>query len=139
MRKTLLISLIGLLLMSSCASGPIKKNKDGVTVKLQQESPTDTRLVRLSVLNEKIIRVSATPDEKFADKESLVVVPQTKDVKFEVIESDSTVTVATSCMSASVNLSNGQVVFRDSIGKILAAEDPNGRSFKPIEVEGSKG
>ena len=65
------------MLLSSCASGPIKnnKNRDGVTVKLRQDVPTDTRLVRLSVLDEKIIRVSATPDEKFSDKESLVVVP----------------------------------------------------------------
>ena len=139
MRKIAFLSLAGLMLLASCATGPIKKNKDGVTVKLEQNSPEDTRLVRLSVLNEKIIRVSATPDEKFADKESLVVVPQERKVEFNVVETDSTVSVVTSCMSASVNLTTGQVVFRDSVGKVLAAEEPNGRTFNPIEVEGRKG
>ena len=75
MKKSIFLSLASLLLMAACASGPITKNKDGVTVKLQQDSPTATRLVRLTVMDEKIIRVSATPDQKFIDKESLVVVP----------------------------------------------------------------
>lgn len=139
MFKKITFSLASLLLLAGCASGPIQKHKDGVTVRLTQNSPQDTRLVRLTVMGEKIIRVSATPDEKFTDNESLVVITQKDDVKFEVIESDSTVAVKTSCISASVNLSNGQVVFCDSVGKVIAAEDPNGRTFNPIEVEGKKG
>ena len=134
-----IFSFIGILLLTSCGGAQIKKNKDGVTVRLQQETPTDTRLVRVSVINEKIIRVSATPDETFIDKESLVVVPQDNHIKFNIEETDSTVKVSTACMSATVNLKSGHVVFRNQDGNIIAAEDPEGRSFSPIEAEGRKG
>lgn len=140
MRKTLFMLLLaGLLLLTACACGNVKKNEDGVIVKLHKEKPTDTRLVRLLVIDDKIIRVSATPDETFADVESLIVLPQKKNVKFDVFENDSLVTVATSNLRVSVNLLSGQVVFRDSTGNIVAAEDPSGRSFQPVEKEGKKG
>ena len=139
MTKTVSIAVMALLLLAGCASGPVTRNKDGVTVKLQQATPEDARLVRLSVLNEKIIRVSATPDEKFTDNPSLVVLPQNGKTEFDVVQTDSTVEVSTRCLSASVNLTSGQVIFCDSTGKVIAAEDPNGRTFKPIEVEGKKG
>ena len=139
MNKKIFFPILLLMVLSACASGTIKENEDGVTVKLQQADPMDTRLVRLSVVSEKIIRVSATPDDKFADPASLVVMPREKDVKFKVVKTDTTVGVATSCLSADVNISTGQVVFRDSVGRVVAAEDPDGRSFRPIEVEGKKG
>lgn len=139
MRKTLLLSMTGVLLLAGCASGPINKNKDGVTIKLIQNSPEATRLVRLTVIDEKIIRVSATPDEEFADNESLVVVPQKNYTDYKIIENDSMAGVTTSKLSATVNLKTGQVIFCDSTGKIIVAEDPSGRNFIPIEVEGKKG
>lgn len=126
-------------LVASCSSGPIKKNKDGVTVTLQQNQPNDARLVRLTVLGEKIIRVSATPDNKFVDEESLVVLPIENNTPFEIIETDSNVTVATMSLRASVNLNDGRVTFADSTGHVIAREDVDGRSFSPIEVEGKKG
>ncbi|MCH5231388.1 MAG: DUF5110 domain-containing protein [Muribaculaceae bacterium] len=138
-KKTRIFYFIGVLLLTSCGGAQIKKNKDGVTVRLQKETPTDTRLVRVSVINEKIIRVSATPDETFIDKESLVVVPQDNHIKFNIEETDSTVKVSTACMSATVNLKSGHVVFTNQDGKIIVAEDPEGRSFSPIEAEGRKG
>lgn len=137
--KYVWLSLLTVLLMAGCASGPVHRNADGVTVELPQSSPDQPRLVRLAVMDEKIIRVSATPDKKFADVPSLVVVPQEKKVEFDVSESDTAVVVTTRFVSASVNLTNGQVVFRDSLGRVVAAEEPGGRKFTPIEVEGKKG
>ena len=139
MLKPISLTLAGLILFSGYAFGSVTKNKDGVTVKLEQTSPQSTQLVRLSVVGDKIIRVSATPDNSFVDSQSLVVVPQKQNVNFNVTENGNSVTVTTSFMSASVDTKTGQVVFRDKSGKIIAAEDPNGRTFNPIEVEGKKG
>ena len=79
MKSSIILSFATLMLLASCG-GAVTKNNDGVTVKLNQDNPNDTRLVRLTVMDEKIIRVSATPDDKFADQESLVVLPKSKDV-----------------------------------------------------------
>ena len=139
MKKILFLVFTIILLLPSFSTGPVVRNKDGVTVKLRPNAPYDTRLVRLSVINDKIIRVSATPDDNFADPKSLVALPQQHEVNYETIITDTTVTLATPYLEATVNFSTGQVSFRDNSGKLLAQEDPNGRSFTPIEVEGKKG
>lgn len=138
MFKSAFVSLIFLLFLAGCASDSVIKTKDGITVRMTQDSPNDARLIRLSVMSDKIIRVSATPDGKFIDDPSLVVIPRENDVNFDIIETDSTVAVSTRYVTASVNRSTGQVVFRDSVGKVIVAEDPSGRTFNPIEIEGKK-
>ena len=139
MLKSGFLFAAALILLAGCAGAPFTKQKDGIIVRLDQKKPTDTRLVRLQVMSDKIIRVSATPDDRFMDDPSLVVVPQSGNVEFRIVETDSVVSVTTRYVSASVNLADGQVVFRDSVGNVIAAEDPAGRSFSPIEVEGRKG
>ena len=85
-----------------------------------------------------LIRVSATPDRKFADTPSLVIVPQDSVPHFDVTDTDSTVSVSTSSITATVSLADGEVLFYDKDGKLILAEDEGGRRFTPIEVEGKK-
>lgn len=139
MLRPFIFTLIAVLLLVGCSSDPVSEHKDGVTVRLAVSAPGQTRLVRLIVMDDNIIRVSATPDESFADVPSLVVVPGRKDVKFQIEKTDTTVAVVTSLISASINRTTGQVVFRDSTGRVVAAEQPGGRIFTPVEAEGKKG
>ena len=48
--------------------------KDGVIIRLKQKRPEDVQSIRLQVINEKIIHVSATPERTFSAKPSLISV-----------------------------------------------------------------
>ncbi|MDE5749662.1 MAG: DUF4968 domain-containing protein, partial [Duncaniella sp.] len=115
----------------------VSPTEKGVTVTLDPQAENQPRLVRLQALGDKIIRVSATPDATFADTPSLVTVPQTAEVAYKVVETDTAVSIVTPTLSASVSLPSGTVRFYNADGSLIAAEDS--RSFSPIEVEGRRG
>ena len=137
--KNISSCLLAGLLLGSC-SGVCEQTDNGVIVKVQQEGNTGVRLVRLEVMGDKLIHVSATPEGKFADSQSLVVVPQKERVPFNVIQQGDTVTVVTDDVRASVLASTGEVWFADEDGNMILRENKGGgKTFAPIEAEGTKG
>ena len=131
--------LLAGLLLGSC-SGIYEQTENGVIVKVQQKGDTDVRLVRLQVMGNKLIHVSATPEHKFADPQSLIVIPQKEQTPFEVEQQGDTVTVLTEDVRASVLASTGEVWFTDEDGNMILRENKGGgKTFVPIEVEGTKG
>jgi len=125
--------------LTACGSSKYQKNDTGITVNVAQQQDTDVRKVRLQVFGDKIIRVSATPDNEFSQDTSLVVLPYQGKVSFDVEETDSTVSVVTSQIKATVSLASGDVNFYDKTGRLIVKEAEGGREFSPIEVEGTKG
>lgn len=111
--------------------------KDGVVV-----TAPDVK-VRVRVINDKIMRVSATPEQEFKADSSLVVLPKfqgnANNPQFTVTEKKGTVEVSTSQIKAVINEKNGQVKFYDHKGKELLAENQNGRTFTPRVTDGVKG
>ena len=105
------VSVLTAMLAVSCAPGKYEKTDKGIIVNVASSEENATRKVRLQVLGDKIIRVSATPDKKFADEQSLVVVPQQGKTEYSVEETDSTVSVLTSEVKAVVALATGDVKF----------------------------
>ena len=138
--KTRILSLLfAAFVLASCA-GAYRQNESGVTVKVQEPTEGGPRLVRLEVLGDKLIHVSATPDRKFADPQSLIIVQQTGATEFAVSEDDGVVSVSTESIVASVSVATGEVWFTDIEGNpILAEQAGGGKTFEPIEVEGTKG
>ena len=127
------------MVMTGCSEGKYSKNDNGITVNLTPATENGVRKVRLQVLGDKIIRVSATPDKKFANDGSLVVVPQENKTQFTVEEADSAISVITSEVRATVSLASGDVKFYDKDGRLIVSEADGGREFSPIEVEDTKG
>ncbi len=117
----------------------VSANPAELTVRLAEPASDSTLTLRLRPISEKIIRVTASPDSLLPPDASLAVVRQQSDTPFSITETDSTVTLTTSALSATVTLANGSVTFRDKFGKLIAAEQTAGRTFSPIEVEGTKG
>lgn len=132
------IALAGLL-AASCATGKYQKSDNGITVNVASTDENSVKKVRLQVIGDKIIRVTATPDDKFAPDASLVTVPQSAKPEFKVEETDSTVTVVTADVRATVSLASGDVKFYNTDGKLIVSEADGGREFSPIEVEGTRG
>lgn len=129
MRKRYFIYLFALASLASCTNQDVKKEGQQVTVKVQQG---DSKLVRFEVLGDKIIRVSATAENRFADRQSLIVVPQHKKTNFRVEEKEDTVTVSTDAISANVLKTTGEIWFTDQEGNIILEEQKGGgKSFSP--------
>lgn len=99
--------LIAVLLLASC-TGAYKTNVDGVTVRLQNPVEGGPRLVRLEVLGEKLIRVSATPERRFSDSQSLIIVPQSSASGFTLNENEGILTLKTSELTAEVTLASAR-------------------------------
>ena len=137
--KLTFLSFVALAVLGAC-TGTVRQDENGVTVKVQQPVENGPALVRLEVMGEKLIRVSATPDRKFADPQSLVVLPVIEKTAFEVTQEGETVTVSTSAVKTNVCTATGAVWFTDiEDNVILAEQNGGGKTFEPIEVEGTHG
>jgi alpha-D-xyloside xylohydrolase len=101
---------------------PVKKVKEG-----------GAQVVRLQVVNDNIIRVQATPENKLPEKQSLIIVKQTQAPKFTVTDGDE-VCVKAARVEARVDKKTGGVTFYDGNGKLLLKEAKNGKTFKPFRV-----
>ena len=140
MKTKLILSSLSVMMLLGACSGVCKVTENGVTVKVQRHVEDGPALVRLEVLGEKLIHVSATPERRFADPESLVILPAEQNTPFEVEYRGDTVTVVTSAVRANVLKSTGEVWFTDIDGQMLLREETGGgKSFAPIEVEGTHG
>lgn len=132
--------LLAGLLVCSCTEKIYEQTNDGVVVKVRQKNDAGANLVRLQVMGDKLIHVSATPEKHFADVQSLIIVPQKGQTPFTVACQGDTVTVSTEAIGASVLASTGEVWFTDKDGNMILREDKGGgKTFTPIEVEGTKG
>lgn len=74
--KNISYCLLAGLIFGSCSGKVYEQTDNGVIVKVQQKGEQNARLVRFQVMGDKLIHVSATPDSKFADSKSLIIVPQ---------------------------------------------------------------
>ncbi|MBO5444469.1 MAG: DUF5110 domain-containing protein [Muribaculaceae bacterium] len=131
--KGMILLLLSAMLTQNIVAEGYNTVKDGVVVS------TPSGDVRLRVIDEKIIRVSATPGNTFAEDASLVVLPVKGTPKFTVTDGNGCVNVITSEIKAVVSEKTGAVSFFDKYGKKILQENQNGRSFTPITVEGTSG
>ena len=97
----------------------------------------EARVVRLQVVDDGIIRVSATSEETLPKKEaSLIVVreKQERTPQFSVKEDETSVRVETRKVTAVVAKANGRMTFLDTKGKVLLQEAMHGKTFKEFHV-----
>ena len=128
------------LLLGSCNDKVFQPTENGVIVRIQQKNENQPQLVRLQVVGEKLIHVSATPLGKFSKEKSLIAIPPEEQVPFTVLQSGDTISVSTQEVKASVLSSTGEVWFTDKNGKLILQENKGGgKHFIPIEIEGRKG
>lgn len=135
-----LLACVAATLLVGCESGAYKETAQGVIVKVQNQVNADSvgylspKLVRLQVMGEKIIHVSATAEDKFADKQSLIIIPQKEKTPYTVAQLGDTITIATKSIKANVLSSTGEVWFTDSLDNIIVHEqNGGGKEFTPYE------
>lgn len=137
MKHNFILLTVSLLLGAGSTAFADGYTKQGNTVTIAVSSPQakGAKTVRLQVINDKIIRVVATPEDKFPEKQSLIVVKQPEYNAFTVTENGGDVIVKTDDVSATVNKADGRVTFRDEEGRILLSEAAEGgKIFTPFRV-----
>ncbi|WP_313343965.1 TIM-barrel domain-containing protein [Stenotrophomonas sp.] len=92
--------------------------------------------VRLELVDDNIVRVSAEPKGDFTRTPSLMRVPLASTPRFKVEQADGSVRLVAAGITADVSEADGHVSFRDAAGKPLLAERAGGRSFAPLGVDG---
>ena len=104
-----------------------------ITIPVKQVKADGAKLVRLQVVNDNIIRVQATSENKLPEKQSLIIVQQSAKPKFSVTDGD-IVRVKAANVEARVDKQTGAIVFYDAQGRLLLKEAENGKSFQKFRV-----
>ena len=125
--------------LSSCVKKEYKTLDDGVIVNVREPVEGGPQKVRLTVMSDRIIRVSATPDKLFHDRSSLIILPDAAhQTGFAVRNSKDEVELQTGGMSAIVSKADGKVRFTDAGGNPISNES-RPAAFTPITVDGTHG
>ena len=120
---------------------PYQKLQDGIQISLKQKSPAGTKTLRLQVITDDIIRVTATPALQLPETNSLITTySDTKKTGWTAAQEGDFVILKTGTTKAIISVKTGEIKFTDLKGNILLQEQRGGgKTFKPIEVEGKSG
>ena len=116
--------LLASLLLAACGNSS--------TVQVGTEAGT----VRLQVITPEIVRVSVSPDGEFADRKSLMVLPQKGCTEYTLTRNAEGATLETSALKVAVHKSDGTVHFFRADGTPLALDGH--AAFEPMEADGKK-
>ncbi|MEP6947699.1 MAG: hypothetical protein ABI863_00430, partial [Ginsengibacter sp.] len=115
----------------------IEQTSDGVIIYPDINFSGNARAIRLQVITDKIIRVTASPELKFPDIKSLILVYPGVSKKYTIIKKAGKLILKTPSVTATVLLSTGAISFADELGKPVVMERQyNGRSFNPSVFNG---
>ncbi|MDR1527375.1 MAG: DUF5110 domain-containing protein [Dysgonamonadaceae bacterium] len=128
------------IILWTCTSSPVDKEDDGIIIRLKSSDKNPVKLIRLQVITDDIIRVSVSPTDKFSTKRSLIAdySPVLKKEWF-YSETETDILLQTATLSVSISRKTGEIVFADTNGTILLAENAGGgKSFEAMEADGYK-
>jgi alpha-D-xyloside xylohydrolase len=132
LRQILLVATI--MLVVGCATDHrYRQVADGVVV-----SPDGgpAKRVRLQVLSERIIHVTATPGESLELPASLMVTKSSRpNIKFELKQHDDKLVVMTPQASAEISLKTGVISFADAEHRTVLTERNRG-VLQPVKIDG---
>ena len=116
-----------------------KKTANGVVVYLSNPGASGAKAIRLTVVSDKIIRVTATPEAAFSEAKSLMVLPQKTTASWTLLPKENDVILQTGTLNVAVSLTTGEVSFAGKKGSaILKEAGDGGKTFNPVTVDGVK-
>ena len=133
--KSLLVSAVLFLSATGAQAVGFHQNGNVLTIQLKQHQKLGPNQIRLQVINDQIIRVQATAEQEFRNKQSLIIVPQNGKANYKVEEQGDNLIITTAAMRAVLNEASGHVAFYDLKGHVLLNEvAQGGKTFKPFTV-----
>jgi len=138
--KSTYLTLFSLLMLASCQPKQFEKVDNGIIISLKYNEISKVKKLRLEVLGEEIIHVSATPENEFQKDSSLIIVPKIETVPFTVNEQKDSIVLATSKLNVFVSKLNGGIAFKNTRGKtILAEQNGGGKTFTSYKADDTQG
>ena len=140
MKQFILAGVLSAFIVTGCNNVPYRKTEDGAIITLAHENPQLAKNVKLQVITDDIIHVSAFPTDKITAKESLITAfDKNLASNWEISERNGNVILKTATTIATVSLTTGEVAFSDLQGNILLEEQKGGgKFFSPMEVDAKK-
>ena len=133
--KTLFVTAALILGAMGAQAADFVQNGNYLTVQLKQHQNYGPSQIRLQVVNDRIIRVQATAEQSFRNKQSLIIVPQNSKAQYKVEEQGDDLIITTAAMRAVLNEATGQITFYDLKEQVLLKEvAQGGKTFKPFTV-----
>ena len=133
--KTLFVTAALILGAMGAQAADFVQNGNYLTVQLKQHQNYGPSQIRLQVVNDRIIRVQATAEQSFRNKQSLIIVPQNSKAQYKVEEQGDDLIITTAAMRAVLNEATGQITFYDLKNQVLLKEvAQGGKTFKPFIV-----
>ena len=133
--KTLFVTAALILGAMSAQAADFVQNGNYLTVQLKQHQNYGPSQIRLQVVGDRIIRVQATAEQSFRNKQSLIIVPQNSKAQYKVEEQGDDLIITTAAMRAVLNEATGQITFYDLKDQVLLKEvAQGGKTFKPFTV-----
>ncbi|GEP98946.1 TIM-barrel domain-containing protein [Chitinophaga cymbidii] len=115
-------------------TGQVERLDDGLLVRLKHPAPGGARQVKLQVVTDRIIHVSASAEDTFSTTQSLMVTATGREgVKWDASENSEEVVLRTAALSVTVALNSGRVTFRDKAGNVILQE--HSRAFRPVTID----
>ena len=133
--KTLFVTAALILGAMGVQAADFVQNGNYLTVQLKQHQNYGPSQIRLQVVGDRIIRVQATAEQSFRNKQSLIIVPQNSKAQYKVEEQGDDLIITTAAMRAVLNEATGQITFYDLKDQVLLKEvAQGGKTFKPFTV-----
>lgn len=133
--KTLFVTAALILGAMGAQAADFVQNGNYLTVQLKQHQNYGPSQIRLQVVSDRIIRVQATAEQGFRNKQSLIIVPQKGKANYKVEEQGDDLIITTAAMRAVLNEATGQITFYDLKDQVLLKEvAQGGKTFKPFTV-----
>src|SRR5574344_2110819 len=107
MRK--LVMFLTFALLFACTSQEYTTTDDGVIVNVRNVEPGGPAKIRLKVISDRIIRVTATPEKTFRDRSSLIISKNKEIQHFVVRNQGDVISLQTSGLHILVDKLNGKV------------------------------
>ncbi|MCU4157703.1 DUF4968 domain-containing protein, partial [Carboxylicivirga sp. A043] len=132
--------VVGLVLFSCSQTGYVR-SADGIIIHPSDVAADGAKTIKLQVVSDEIVRVTATPKAAIDDRESLIIVKEFDNkVKYDVVEQDDELHLKTAKLLVKASLKTGEVAFYDLEGNpLLKEEQGSHKKFTPIEVDGYDG
>jgi alpha-D-xyloside xylohydrolase len=141
MKYSLFFLSLAMLFFAGCSQKSWKKTQNGILLYPKMKVENGSRSIRIEVVSQDIIRVTASPTEQFSKEKSLCVLDSVIGNKsFDVVEKNDTLVLSTSGLQARISMNTGALVFFDRNGTLLLSErSEGGKTFSPVSVEGTNG
>jgi len=112
------------------------KLDDGIAVKVKHPTAGGAKNVKLQVVTDKIIHVTASATDSFSTTPSLMTVAKKRNIAWKLVQQGDQLIIQTASLQAIVSQNTGDVYFTDRQGKPIVKEVPvTGKLFTSKQLE----